>query len=442
MGRIKHAWQHISNIGIHAEIVLGRAKRIRLLNQAVASFAFFLVLIAFLDLFSADWIGALIEVAAAALSLLPLLLHYHHRYGLARWFFYGMLLTLMSLVSMLYGPAMRSELSFIGIAMLGFVLVQGTQKQILLVAITLLAYIGIQLYWAYFPAPLAEMLNPSTNYLIFSGGLVSMLLIVRVFTWESEATEQKLQLINHNLSQANLELERFAYVASHDLKTPLRNISSFLGLISRRLPNQNDPDLMEYLEYAASNARQMHTLINDILHYSRLDQDLPPPQPIDLNESFQKVLKNLTPTIEQQSAQVKAHPLPVISGIPNQWELLFQNLIENGIKYNEQPVPQIHIRAHQTEGEYVLEVLDNGIGIQPEYRAQIFDMFQRLHAEGQYSGTGIGLAIVKKIVVLHGGTIVARNRKDASHGTCFEIRVPLKPAFPPKTGTIQVAKDA
>ena len=255
MWKVKRFWQNISNIGIVSTIPLADRKRIRLLNQTVWFFGIFQLVIFFLDFFSPDKFGASISFVAAVLCFAPLYLHHLGWYKFSRWFFITFILMLIALVSMLYGEGLRIEISFLGVTVLGFVLIAKERSQWILLFISLSLYVMVQIVWVNFDSPFAGQLNPSSNYLGFVATLVCLFLAIRIFTWESQEAEKELRIINRNLSRANQDLERFASMTSHDLKTPLRNINSFLGLISRRLNRENNPELQEYLNFASSKQK-------------------------------------------------------------------------------------------------------------------------------------------------------------------------------------------
>jgi PAS domain S-box-containing protein len=226
---------------------------------------------------------------------------------------------------------------------------------------------------------------------------------------EREALLQDIKRINRKLEEANKELQDFVYIASHDLREPLRKISSFGTLLQDSLKGKLDEDQQENFEFMIEGARRMQDMIDALLTYSRLTTKAKPPQRVDLNKVIEDLKKLELATMLDETRGVihVPKPLPSVQADPSQMHQLFQNLIGNGLKFHMEGIPpEIIIRAHEVENNMVcVEVEDNGIGIDEKYHGQLFTMFKRLHSREQYEGTGIGLASCKKIVERHGGSI-------------------------------------
>jgi len=207
------------------------------------------------------------------------------------------------------------------------------------------------------------------------------------------------------LAASNEELERFAYVASHDLQEPLRMVSSFLQLLQKKYESQLDATAQKYINYAVDGADRMKTLILDLLEYSRISSYKEVHVSVNLEEIVSKTLHTLKPVTDEAQASIIVPSLPEVSGNKSHLMRLFQNLISNALKYRSEAQPIIEIGCTEKSDEWEFFVKDNGIGIEPKYFEKIFVIFQRLHSRNEYNGTGIGLAICKKIVELHSGKI-------------------------------------
>jgi len=248
--------------------------------------------------------------------------------------------------------------------------------------------------------------------------------VVADVTERKQAEEERERLIE-DLARSNRELEQFAYIASHDLQTPLRTISSFVNLLARRYQGKLGPEADEYISYAVEGAARMRHLIHDVLEYSRVGSQGKAIQPTDCRAVFDQALANLREEIVESGAKITSDDLPAIPADYSQAVQLFSNLLGNAIKYRkkEEP-PRIHISAEQRENDWLFSVRDNGIGFEQQYADRIFQVFQRLHAVGEYPGTGIGLAICKKIVERHGGEIWLESAP--GEGTTFFFTFPGK----------------
>lgn len=224
------------------------------------------------------------------------------------------------------------------------------------------------------------------------------------------------------LKNSNAELEQFAYVASHDLQEPLRKVGSYMELVAERYQDQLDQDAREFIEYAVDGARRMKIMIDDLLVYSRVGTRGNPFVSTDMMKVMQDVLNDLELNIQDNDAVVTYDTLPVVTADNVQLQQLFRNLIGNAIKYRGQAPPQIHVSVQRQKRAWRFCVQDNGIGIDPRFLERIFQIFQRLHGPGQYDGTGIGLAVCKKIVERHSGSIKAESAPGT--GSKFYFTIP------------------
>lgn len=228
-----------------------------------------------------------------------------------------------------------------------------------------------------------------------------------------------------DLRRSNEDLEQFAYVASHDLQEPLRMVASYTQLLAERYRDKLDQDANEFIGFAVSGAQRMQQLINGLLTYSRVGTRGKPLQPVDSEAALRAATANLRSSIEESEAVITNGDLPAVLADEVQLVQLFQNLFSNGIKFHRPGVaPAIHVSASAQSGCWVFSVRDNGIGIPPELQSQLFLMFKRLHARDRYPGTGIGLAICRRIVERHGGQIWMDSEE--SSGTTVHFTLPAR----------------
>ncbi|MGB8492620.1 MAG: ATP-binding protein [Bacteroidales bacterium] len=254
-----------------------------------------------------------------------------------------------------------------------------------------------------------------------SSGKVNITAVFFDITEMKKQSEHALFRVNEDLVRSNRDLEQFAYVASHDLQEPLRMISSFTQLLSQQYKDKLDGNALEYIRYAVDGSKRMYDLINGLLAYSRIHTRGKSFQMVDLNIVFEKVMKNVELKINERNACINSENLPVVFADENQMIQLFQNLILNSMKFCEKD-PRIDISSQSDNDRYILSFRDNGIGIEPEYSERIFQIFQRLHTNDEYEGTGIGLAICKRIIERHGGTIWVES--EHGKGSSFFFTIP------------------
>ena len=226
----------------------------------------------------------------------------------------------------------------------------------------------------------------------------------------------------HRFEMSNNELKQFANAASHDLKEPLRTISSFVNLLEKHLKKNADPTTVEYLNFITGATHRLDGLVKDMLSLSKIDFSETPLTEVDLNNTFTAVIESISAWLNERNATVKTGKLPVIIADRMQMFQLFQNLIVNAVKYNESKDPHVKISARKNKKQVHLSFADNGIGIPDEYHKKVFELFQRLHPREKYSGTGLGLTLSKKIVTRHRGKIWVEKNKPS--GTIFHVTIP------------------
>ena len=244
--------------------------------------------------------------------------------------------------------------------------------------------------------------------------------ILRVLGINTDITER----INHEieLERSNEELERFAYVSSHDLQEPLRMVTLYTQLLERRYKDNLDSDANDFIEYIVEGANRMRQLIDDLLEYSRVTNQAKEFEKVNLEKILDVVLHNFTMTIVDNNVLISHDPLPIVFADKNQMVQVFQNLISNAIKFHGRNPPEINISVQKDKNEWIFVVSDNGIGIKPEHQIQIFEVFKRLHTREQHPGTGIGLSITQKIITHHGGRIWVES--ELGQGSTFYFTIP------------------
>jgi len=234
---------------------------------------------------------------------------------------------------------------------------------------------------------------------------------------------ENLREYAEGLARSNEDLEHFAYVASHDLQEPLRIVTGYLDLLKRRYGGKLDEDADEFIGYAMDAAKRMQGMIQALLEYSRVDTHGGAMDRTESAAAVREALSNLRVAIEESGTEVSVGDLPVVRADPAQLTVLFQNLISNSIKFSDGESPRVHVGAQQRDGEWWFRVRDNGVGFDSAEADGIFAIFQRLHTREEYPGTGIGLAVCKKIVERHDGRIWAE--AETGKGATFRFTLPV-----------------
>ncbi len=244
---------------------------------------------------------------------------------------------------------------------------------------------------------------------------------VRQRTIELEQQTERLQLSNLALERSNIELQQFAFVASHDLQSPLRTISSFVQLLERRYSDELDEQGQRWMRSASEATQRLSILIRDLLELSKVDSRAQSFRLVKLDDVVDSALLLLNESLEDTKAQIERSPLPEITGDRSQLVQLFQNLVSNAVKYSGNDTPRIRIDAERFGAEWEIRVRDRGIGIDAEHLDRIFEIFRRLHSQKAYPGTGIGLAVCRRVVTRHGGRIWVESTP--GEGSTFKIRL-------------------
>ncbi|MCI5084049.1 MAG: ATP-binding protein [Saprospiraceae bacterium] len=424
---MKNLWESISAIGTSADQSHQDVKKIRLLNQ-MAGLAIVLQLLGLITLpFSYSSVILLSCIFSSLVFLGVIILQHYKLYLFARAVQTIFAILIITAFNYLFGPLLNAIVAFVAMGPVILIFFQSLRARILLNLFLILAFSFCTYMNFYWQAPFEVLVLPAVYYYVFIIIYFAVLIIINFFQSESNIREQQLKESLAQLKIKNEELEKLAYIASHDLKTPIRNISSYLTLIQQRIKGTPTAEQIdEFLDTAINSSKQMYRTIEDVLVFSKI-RDLEEDKTlIDLNEVLQTVLFNLQTFIDQKKAQVHIENFPIIFGNFAQMVSLFQNLLENGLKYNNSSPPILSFEYIEKPDHYLFRVKDNGIGIAPNHQEQIFDIFKRLHADHVYEGTGVGLAICKKIAEQHQGDIWVEENPDG--GSIFLIKLPiLKP---------------
>jgi signal transduction histidine kinase len=429
-------FQKIRFLGVDTQVSRADNKITILLNEIIMSLLLLQSLVYIEFFLQGEWRPMLIIFVVQLLTLVPLILSYFNKSKAAKWYFNLVYPFFMAGLIMTHGAELRADFSFLILAVTAILFFKKTFHRLLLFGVIIFCYFFSIYYNNHYPAIFGDNVSSWNSSIIFIAMMACVAIIVGRFTKESEDYERKLstlledlreeqekvELRNTELARANEDLDKFASMASHDLKSPLRNISSFIQLINRKIKKYDDPDLKEYLEFVRVSANQMSQLIEDILQYSKVDSYLKDTKPVALEDVILKAKNNLRSSIASKKALIDHDNLPVVKGYSSQLVLLFQNLIENGLKYNTNDIPSVKITYKETPATHEISFKDNGIGISDEYFSHVFEMFKRLHSSSEYEGSGVGLAICKKIVDAHAGTI--RIESELEKGTTFHISLP------------------
>ncbi len=288
--------------------------------------------------------------------------------------------------------------------------------------VSFLSFALIQIFGYPFEQQLTPIILNITWTVNFCLALFVFLSTIRNYKLGLRNINNKLKETNSQLQNSNEELERFAYIASHDLKSPLRGVISFITLFNRRYKNQIDEEGQEFLDIIATNADQMQHLIEDILEYSKSNNRVLKKERVDLNKVLNQIVSHIDSKDFYLDGKIHFTPLPVIESDFTMIKQLFQNLIENGLKYNHGHHKLVSVQYLEKETELYFIIKDNGIGMEEIYFDKIFEMFQRLHNKNEYQGTGIGLAICKKIIQQLEGKIWVTSK--LNEGSIFHITFP------------------
>lgn len=435
--RLRKFWYKISCFGVLKEKDASLKRQIMLLNRICLVVVFLASIKMIMEIAEEDWLGAMFAASFVILLSIPIVLNQFRRFSLSKWLTVIFFIIPLVCLKTIYGTAVGSDFAYMIILTTAYVIFHRPKNLFIATLLIAISYtLGSVILEIQGPLRESHTNFLSTYHFFFLTSAFISLLITRLslvgernekeksrfLLHELKGHQKEIESKNDNLERLNGDMERFVYMASHDLKTPLRNITSFLTLIKRKVTNSNDPELVEYLEFVSSNSVRMHHLIEDILSYSVLNKNSTSFSDLNLNEMISEVRENMASILLEKNGLIRFTELPYIRGDKSQFLLLFQNLTENALKYNRSAVPEVNVSFERTENEGSILIKDNGIGIPEQYKEKIFEMFTRLHNVDEFSGTGIGLATCKRIVEKSGGKIRVES---SSEGSTFFLTWPI-----------------
>lgn len=431
MNYINKVWDKITNNGVD-EAALGREiVKIRLLNQLIfITFITSLLTIMIYLVTNESLSFLLVTLTNVVIEVSAIIAAYYQKHHITRFLGCWVFPTFMAIYILILGGNFGEVSGFTAFAFINFIMYEGKKRiQIPLVIYTCLLFISSKIYVIrYSIEPIVEE-NPYAEIMTFIVvviilGFIMLLYLKSLNKYEEEQAIliQNLEKKNTELVSVNTELEQFTYIASHDLKTPLRTINSHVGLAKRHLNRQDYEAINTDLDFIGQGAKQMYALVSDILEYKMVSNQEETYETLDLNTIVAEVLLSLEILMIDRNVEVITGLFPKIYGRKRDFVILFQNLIENGIKYNESISPKIQLKIEDEKNNFILVFQDNGIGIAPEYHKKIFQFFKRLHTHDKYKGTGIGLGLCKKIVHTYNGKITIDSSE--GQGTIFKIILP------------------
>ncbi len=377
-------------------------------------------------LFTTDYVYMTVSMGVTITYLVMIVLHHFHQIETAKLYF-STIIPLWYVMTMLsIGGHFSQSIAAVATIVITYLMYKEQKKlRTSLITYNIFLFILPTLYITFYQPIFGVHDYPIDEIVVFLLCLGWISIVFSIYEGKKQDYIESLQKKNRELEQKTQELERFTYIASHDLKSPLRNIVSFVNLIKRDIKRENYGELSEYLDFVETGAIQMRELIDGVLIISEVDNKNREMEyvEIDLNRVFKKVTLNLKHDIESQKAKIATEDLPSFFGEAADFVIVFQNLIQNGIKYNESLNPEVFVSTTKTNRFMVLHFTDNGIGLKEEYYDRIFEFFRRLHTAEEYSGTGLGLGLCKKIIEKYNGRIEVDSK--LGEGTRFSVFLPI-----------------
>ena len=423
----------MSNIGVKTNTPKKDTLNIKIMNQMIIAAIAIVFTGLIQDFFIQGFIQICADIAYLSILFLCIYLNYVSRYNISKLVFQIIYPIAILVIIIWFGSEIRAESLFFIFLISAILFYHELKCQVVAFLYVSFMWILSEYIMTHFEAFMSVPHTFWDTKMSEIATVICIILMLRVYKTETEKktieiknTLQEKEKQNIELNLANAELERFAHVASHDLKTPLRNIVSFTNLIERKIAKKEYENLSEYLKFVQEGGKQMNRLISEILEFSKLSINSQiEMSEFDVKEIVQNInQKILSYTVEQNATIEVISEQNLVVSNHSLLEILLQNLIENGIKYNKAIAKKIVIECMQTAQKTIITISDNGIGIDPEYHENIFVLFTRLHDDQSFSGSGMGLAICKKIVDRLQGQISVSSVLEK--GSVFIIELPLK----------------
>jgi len=390
---------------------------------SIGAFGIFIVTL----LYTNDYVYMIVAFSVSFVYFFMVILHHFHLVDEAKFYFSTVIPFWYVLTMLCIGGNFSQSIAAASTIVIAFLMYKSKPKlRNQLIAFNIIIFVLPTLYLAFYPPFFGVRDYPIDELVVFLLCLGWISIVFSIYENRTQEIIKRLENKNKALHQKTIELERFTYIASHDLKSPLRNISSFLGLIRREINREKYDNIGEYLGFAEQGANQMNKLIKGVLEVSTIEYKTSTlKEEVNLNTVLNKTLQNLQYDISKKEAKIVSETLPTIIGNESDLIILFQNLIQNGIKYNRSAIPQVNIRSNKKPDQVTIIFKDNGIGIDSEYQEQIFEYFKRLHNQSEFEGTGIGLGLCKKVIEKYDGKIFVHSEVDKYSE--FHISFPISP---------------
>lgn len=434
MNLLKSYWHQLMDIGINQDVPSNEERYIRFTNLEAFFICIGVTPYVSYSVFHGHPLLAMSQGVSVFLGLMVFWLNHQHYYKTARMVFLFVVNCIILINACFIGyQSGVYELFYLSYT-IPFLVFSVKDYKLIIVG-GLFAIVPYFIYPYLYPSFVAYNVDPDIQLTIYKINtwviFVLFGLSVYILAYYNYKTEQKLEKTNDRLEdqaielkRSNEDLEQFAYIISHDLKAPVRNISSFMDLLTKQLNESYPKSSRDFVEMSKQSADRLTRQIDDMLSYCTIDRNLPPAAAVDLNQMVKTIKMELNEKIAEKNAVIIVrNELPLLNQMhSSMMHHVFQNLIANAIKFNTNAAPEVRIGYVEENGIYTFSVSDNGIGIDPSFQSKLFQMFNRLHTSDQFEGTGIGLAVCKKIITFYKGDIWFKS--EPNQGTTFYFTLP------------------